>query len=113
MIFKEWVTSAQTNPQLGILPAHAYVYDVEITVETAFDSDGSDNVEVGYSTDPNAYATNTDVSTTGRKTVTLGSGVGYDATARDVDITYTAGGSAAAAGKAVVIIFYEIMPVTP
>jgi len=107
---RAYVTSGVTNPQIGVLPANAWVERVHRDVTEAFNSDGADNIKVGHSTDDDAYATNTDVSSTGRKTVTLGAGVGYDSTARTVDATYTAGGTDPTTGKAHVVIEFFLLP---
>lgn len=96
------------TPTIGTLPAYAYVLNAYITVVTAFDSSGTDLLRVGYSGTTNAFATDTDVSTTGSKTVTLGANVGYQATTRDVLCTYAAGGTAPTVGKASVVIEYVI-----
>jgi hypothetical protein len=106
-----WVsTTVGLTPTLGTVPAHARIVSVSIEVTQAFNSDGTDLLSVGYSGSTAAYATATDVSTTGIKTVTLGTGVGYSATARDVIATYAAGGSAPSTGKALVSVAYQRVP---
>ena len=108
-----WVTSSTQNPTLGILQPGSYVYSVRMHVTQAFNSDGTDNISVGYDGTTNAYCTNTDVSTTGVKTPTLGSGIGYDSTARTVEAYYTNGGSEPSAGKALVIVEFFRVPLSP
>lgn len=111
------VTSSQTNPQLGVLPRGATVIDAIIHCTELFDSDGTDNISIGYDGDPDAYITNKDVSSTGRfslseGTLAAGSGLGYDDTARNgVDATYVNGGSPASTGKAHIIIIYVLLPI--
>jgi hypothetical protein len=101
-----WVADDATNPSLGTLPADSYVVNVRIQVTELFNSDGDDLISVGYDADNIAFATTTDVSTTGIKTVTLGSLAGYNATARSVEAYYTDTGSAPTTGKALVILEY-------
>lgn len=108
-----WVTSGQQNPQLGTIPKNAVVRSVYIHVTQAFNSDGTDLLTVGHAEDPDAYVTNLDVSTTGVKTVSLGTGVGWNGTARAVDVTYTASGSAPTTGKALVIVIFDLVPIQP
>jgi len=101
-----WVADNLTNPTLGTLPVQAYVINVRVHVTQAFDSDGTDEITVGYDGGVDAFMTALDVSTTGVKATTLGSGVGYSGTARLVEAYYTAGGSAPTLGKALVIVEY-------
>lgn len=101
-----WVTSSNQNPTLGTLPANSYVVNVRIHVTEAFNSDGTDNLSVGYDADNVAFATNTAVNLTGVKTVTLGTLEGYNATARAVEAYYVNGGSEPTTGKAFVILEY-------
>ncbi len=101
-----WVTWDNQNPSLGILPANSYVVNVRIHVTEAFNSDGTDNLSVGYDADNVAFATNTAVNLTGVKTVTLGTLEGYNATARAVEAYYVNGGSEPTTGKAFVILEY-------
>jgi hypothetical protein len=98
---------------MGILPIAAYVVRVHLHVTVAFTSDGTDNISVGYSGTLAAYATNTDSSSTGVKTVTLGANIGYQTTAREVIATYTNGGSEPGAGRGLVILEYFLAPVQP
>lgn len=96
---------------LGSVPPYAYVTNVRIHVTQAFDSSGTDQIQVGYSGTDNAYATNTDVSTTGVKSPTLGANVGYQSAAHSAVAKYAAGGTAPANGKAVVVVEYFRGPV--
>lgn len=108
-----WLTSGSQTVRMGILPVGAYVVRVHVHCTVAFNSDGTDNVTMGYTGTTNAYATSTDVSTTGIKAPTLGAGAGFDGTAREVNAYYVNGGTEASAGKALCIIEYFIAPRSP
>lgn len=110
---KIWVEDGQQNPTLGNIPANAWVTEVRISVTQAFNSDGSDEIRVGYDSDEDAYATLTAVNTTGKKSVTLGAGANYDTTARVAEAYYVNGGSEPTAGKAIVILKYDRLPPSP
>lgn len=79
----------------------------------AFNSNGTDLLDIGYTGDTDAYANDVDLAGTGLATVTLGSGVGFDATPREIVLTYTASGSAPTTGKALVIIEFVPSPLLP
>ena len=104
------VTFGSQNPIMGILPAGAYVVRASLHVTEAFNSSGTDNIQCGYDSDNDAYFTNTDVSTTGIKSVTLGAGIGYDTVSRRVEAYYTNSASEPTAGEAEVILEYYILP---
>lgn len=106
-----WVADNAQNPSLGTLPAGSYVSAVTIQVTEGFNSDGTDTISVGYDASQTAFATATDVSSTGIATVTLGSEVGYNATSRAVEAYYVNGGSEPTTGKALVILEYYRVPV--
>lgn len=108
-----WLTSGTQNVVLGVLPIAAYVARVHIHCTTAFNAGGTDEIRVGYDSDEDAYATLTDVSTTGVKTVTLGTGIGYDTTARQVEAYYVNGGAEPTTGRGLVIVEYFLGPVVP
>jgi len=96
-----WVYYNSQNPSLVSLPADAKVLSVEMWVQEAFNSDGTDNITVGYDATTNAYGTAVDVSTTGVKTVTLGATAKtVDATARSVEVYYVNGGTEPTTGFA-------------
>ena len=99
-----WVSFGTQNPALGTLPANSHVLDVQVYVQAAFNSDGTDLLTVGYDGTVSAFVTSLDVSTTGLKSPTLGSGMGYNATSRAVEVYYTAGGSAPTTGSAIVVL---------
>jgi hypothetical protein len=108
-----WLTSGTQNITLGVLPIAAYVVRVHIHCTTAFNAGGSDEIRVGYDADEDAYATLTDVSTSGVKTVTAGAGIGYDTTARSVEAYFVNTGAEPSAGRALVIVEYFLNPVVP
>ena len=108
-----WVTSGTQIPTLGILPVGAYVVRVHIHCTVAFNSSGTDEIRVGYSSDTDAYATLTDTSTVGVKSVTLGSGIGFDGTARQVLAEYVNGGTEPSLGRSIVIVEYFLLPPQP
>lgn len=107
-----WLTKDTQTVELGVLRSPRYIMRVHIHCTQAFNSDGTDNITVGYTGTTNAYATATDVATTGVKSVTLGSGVGYDATNRTVTATYANGGTEPSTGKALVIVEYLRVPLS-
>lgn len=98
---------------MGILRPGTYFVRAQVHVTVAFNSDGTDNITVGYDADTDAFITSLDVSTTGVKTASLGTLNGYNGTARTVEAYYTAGGSAATAGKAIVILEIFPVPISP
>lgn len=106
-----WVADDAQNPSIGTLPARSYVTNVVVQVTEAFNSDGDDEITVGYDAAVSAFATAVDVSTTGIKSVTMGTSEGYNGTARSVEAYYSPGGSAPSAGKALVILEYYRVPV--
>src|SRR3990167_9903103 len=67
---------------LGNLPKYHYVYNTRIDVETAFD--GGITMEIGHPDDTDSFGTAISVASTGVKAPSAGTGVGYDATARQV-----------------------------
>jgi hypothetical protein len=102
-----WVISSTQNSTIGILPANAIVTNIFVWVNESFNSDGSDELTVGYDTDNDAYMTALDVSASGVKTPTLGStSRTVDATNRMVELYYVNGGSEPDQGKAHVVVEY-------
>lgn len=103
-----WVADDSQNVSIATVP-FAYVNDeafvkVEVFVEEAFDSDGADELTVGYDADPDSVVTAIDVSSTGRKTVTYGVEGGWMGTSRALEVYYVNGGSEPTNGKVIVII---------
>lgn len=108
-----WVTKDVQNPDIGILPAHTYVLRAHVHVTEAFNSDGTDTLTVGWDSDSDAIITSVDVSTTGIKTVTLGSNVGYNSVARKMEAYYVNGGSEPTTGKAFILLEIIRIPSQP
>lgn len=108
-----WVTKDAQNPVLGILPANSYVYGAHVHVTQAFNSDGTDTLTVGYDADTDALVTSIDVSSTGIKSVTLGALNGYNSVARNVEAYYVNSGTEPTTGKALVILEFYRVPVSP
>ncbi len=108
-----WVTKDSQNPTLGMLQAGSYFVRAHVHVTEAFNSGGTDLLEVGYDADTDACITSVDVSTTGVKSVTLGALNGYNATARKIEAYYANGGSEPTTGKAIVILEIFRVPTSP
>lgn len=99
-----WVTATRNKVDLGTVPAHKYVARAHVHVTEEFNSDGADALTIGYTTDPDAFVTSIDVSSTGVKAATLGALAGYNSSAHSVEAIYTAGGSAPTTGKVYVCL---------
>lgn len=108
-----YVTKDRTSLKMGGFRTPRKVLRVHVEVIEAFNSNGTDTLEVGHGTDSDAYATAVDVSTIGIKTVTLGSGVGFDDVERAIQSVYTAGGSAPTTGIALIALEYIPVPPSP
>ena len=100
------VTAARQSPEIANLPKGAAVEKVTTYVLTAFDAGLT--MEIGYDADNDAYGTGSSIATTGRKSHTLGAGVGHDATARTAK-AYVKGGTATV-GRAFSVIEGYILP---
>lgn len=108
-VLRGWLADDVTGVALGTIPANSYVTNVRIEVTEAFNASGTDNVTVGYDADTDAYATSTDVSSTGIKTPTLGADVGFSATERSAEAYYVASAGTATTGRCLVIVeFYRV-----
>lgn len=109
-VLSGWLTFSRASVALGALPRHAIPLRVQCYVKTAFNSDGTDVISVGFSGSAGTYAT-VDVSATGVKSPTAGAGLLIpDETAqRAVVAGYAAGGSAASAGEAFVVLEYALV----
>ena len=103
-----FVSVARPTLNLGFLRSPRKILRAHVEVVEAFNSNGTDTLVVGNVDNPDAYIESVDVSTTGIKTVTLGSEIGFSATPFDVTAVYTAGGTAPTTGAAIIIL--EIMP---
>ena len=109
------------NPSLGTLPANAFVYRVDIWVEEAFDSDGTDNLTVGYDGTTSAYlVSGLNMETVGLREhvdeghaqagATLGT---VDATTRAVEAYYLNGGTEPTVGKVYIALHYIVATAEP
>lgn len=99
-----WVADDRATALLGTLPPFSYVVGLHVQVTEAFNSDGTDFLTIGWDADPNALMDDLDVSATGvLAPVLLSVGTGAE---KDIKAYYTAGGSAATTGKAIVILEY-------
>lgn len=107
-----WVTDDNLNPTLGVIPGNSVITGVVVFVEEAFDSDGTDLLEVGFAADPDGFSTAEDVSATGVKATTPGA-ADYVAADTPVEALYVAGGSAATTGRAYVSVSYVRLPAIP
>jgi len=108
-----WVTKGSQTVTLGTLPIGAYVIRSSIHCTTAFDSDGTDNISIGYTGTTTAYATATQVGTTGLKTVTNGANIGYQSVSKVVSAYYTTNGSAPTVGKCICVLEYFLTDPIP
>jgi hypothetical protein len=109
-----WVTHSSQNPSLFALPENAKVLSVDCWVEELFNSDGSDQISVGYDALADAYATAIDVSTTGVKTVTLGSvAKTVHPSYSTVECYYVNGGTEPTTGKASITITWTLITAVP
>lgn len=99
-----------TAKALFTIPAGAYIVEWIVNVTTLFNSDGTDQVDIGISGTQEKFAADIDVSTTGLKTTgVVAAQVGaLQATAQAVTAIYAAGGSAASTGAAVIMCKYFI-----
>lgn len=98
-------TTAKT---LFTIPDGAVIIDWVLNVTTNFDSDGTDQVDIGITGTAEKFAANLDVSTTGLKTtgvVTAQIGA-VQSGAQVVKGIYAAGGSAASQGAMVIMVRY-------
>ena len=102
-----FLTSSKQTLTLGSFREPRKVLRAHIEVITGFNGSGTDQIRIGHNTDDDAYVTLTDVSSAGILSVTLGSGVGYDSTPREVIAQYVAGGGQPTQGS--VIVTLEIL----
>lgn len=113
-VLRGFVTYGNPSMPIGTIPYYACVDSVVANVSILFNSDGTDQIDVGYSGNTDGYANNLDVSTAGRKTAACGSnckiGFNGDGAVRTVVAAYTAGGSAATQGRAAIAIFWYYCP---
>ena len=98
-----------TSKALFTIPAGAYIIQWVLNVTTNFDSDGTDQVNIGITGTAAKFASTVDVSTTGLKTTgVVAAQIGaVQASAQPVLGIYAAGGSAASQGAMTIMVqFY-------
>lgn len=107
-VLSGWVTVANPTLSLGTVIGPMFVRSVDIYVDQAFNSAGSDNIRVGHDNNNTQWAGLTDVSTTGDKVPTAGSAARYRfqsaAGATTVKAYYVTDGAAPTTGKALVVV---------
>lgn len=109
-----WITYSNASITLGSIPPNAYFSSITLHVTEAFNAVSSNNISLGTDTsNKQVLGTNTACNTTGIKTVTLGTSIGYTGIARPIIIYYTQTGTAATTGKALVIVEYYLTPTSP
>ncbi len=86
---------------------------VHIHVTTAFNDSGSDEIKVGYTSTTEAFATLTDVSSTGVKAPTAGANIGYQPVSRQISAYYVGQNNNASTGKAICLLEYALCPPIP
>jgi hypothetical protein len=110
-----WLADDIQSVTLGTITKASLVLRVGIFVSEAFNSSGTDTIEIGGTGLAARYAAATDVSTTGPKTPAAGSlalpgtMMGGDA----VSASYTNGGTEPTTGKALVFMEYMTVPNAP
>jgi len=95
----------RSNPQLGSLPKYHAVINVRVHVVEAFTSGVT--LKVGNPGDDDAYLTALAVDTTGWKTVTLGSGIGYSAASQQIEAKLS---GTPIIGKLLVVVEFILTP---
>ena len=108
--FVKRVTSGRTTVDLGIAKQPFFIYDAGVHVITGFNSDGTDLLDIGWSGSSGSIVNDLDVSTTGVKSPTVTQGL--QTTSRTIQVIYTAGGSSATTGEALVYVFIFQVPTT-
>jgi len=109
-----WVihTTAE-NPSMGLILQEVAVVRVHCIVTEAFNGGSDNEITVGYDADPDGFGEAIDVSSTGIKTVTLGTKCGYFGTDVTCEAYYTHGGAEPDTGQAVIIVEYIRVPIEP
>lgn len=113
-----WLTPGVQTVTLGVIPTESLVIGVTVDVTTAFNSDGTDQIKVGYdgtATTERAFADLTDVSSASpsRKSPAVGSVSYYQTTAITAKAYYVNGGSEPTTGRALVTLTYIPAPLRP
>lgn len=92
--------------EIGQIPADAIPIGVIVNVTTAFNSSGTDLIDVGTGTDPDGYSVDEDGATAGTTFSGDGALIGDAATADTVEVLYTQSVADATAGSAQVTVLY-------
>lgn len=108
-----WITKGRQTVDLGALPADTYIMRAHCHVTQAFNSDGTDTITVGSDANPDSIVESIDCSTTGIKSVTLGSSAGFNTNAQQIKIFYANGGSEPTTGAALFIFETVKVPNSP
>jgi hypothetical protein len=105
-----WVFDDRQSVDIVSLTGAFVIHRVSVYVLEAFNSDGSDLIDVGWSGNAETLTADVDVSTTGAKTVTPGAGVGYPwHESVTIQAIYSNGGTEPTAGQALVTVEYSII----
>lgn len=96
-------TTAKT---LFTLPAGARILDIKVDVETAFNSSGTDLLDLGKTGTANHYINDLDIAATGRKAPTL-TNLGASTAPITVIATFVQSIADATAGLATVTVIYS------
>lgn len=98
---------AGTAVTIGQLPDGAVVIGAIINVTTAFNSSGTDLIDVGTAADPDGFVVDHDASSAGNSGVVGGGAlIGTIATQDTVEVLYSQSVADAAAGSAIVTVLY-------
>lgn len=108
-----WITKDRQTIYPGNFRVPRKILRIHVEVYEAFNSDGTDLLDIGYVGSASAYANDVVVSSTGIASVTLGAGVIFDPTNRELVLTYSNGGTEPTLGKALVIIEFVPCPLLP
>lgn len=109
-----WAADNAQNPNLddtgsNNLPAGTFVELPFVFVTQAFNSDGNDEITVGYTADPDAFGKAVDVSAIGIQNPVAGAEHGFLTTARAAEAFYVNSGSEPNAGKAIIKLPYHFV----
>lgn len=104
-----WVSDDAQTVTLGIIPAQSNILGVQVDVYEAFNSDGTDLLDVGIDGATWLFSSGTVVSAT-TPVVAANLNTGYNDTSRIVKAYYVNGGSEPTTGKALVTIEYAACP---
>lgn len=100
---------AGTAVEVGNIPPNSIIVDIKVTIGTAFNSSGTDLVDVGTSADDDHFAAAVDVSSAGQATVTqLNNGAVLSSTASTpIEALYAQSVADADAGSGYVTVVYD------